>query len=210
MPNLVNYQMELAVAVFIFILLFVLFRAFGGTSRRQPQAHGRLSEVNAKPTLPVAVPRAPCVAAVPRDAAGAANASPGVWVPPGSQVEIHGYKINDGMIYLGSHLNLVSGHGIEPALIDPNLQVSEPPEQYIGMEIPYWPSYSNLPPQARGLYLRWLARGRKDPAVSIGVVFLFFYGLERRLITEREAITSAEGLLLLGELDRSCLSGCFS
>lgn len=194
--------MDPAVLVVILILLWVLIRALRGGQRRQPLTLGRLSGPNAKPDSPVRSPQVAAVAGATRKTETPPDLSSGVWIPPGREVEIRGHKINDGMIYLGSHLNQISGYGTEPALIVPNLQVSESPEWYKGGEIPYWPSYSNLSPQARGLYLRWLEGGRKDPAVSTGIVFLFFYGLERRLIAEREAVTNTERQLLLKELNR--------
>ena len=184
--------------IFVIVLLSVLFRALGGR-QRQPQTLGRLLESRAQPVLP---PQVPVVAGVTPKTASAREGSIGAWIPPGGQLEIHGYMIAGGMIYVGSHLAQVSGHGIEPALINPNLPVLDLSGLCRGEEIPYWPSYSNLSPNARGLYLGWLAGGRQDPAVSIGIVFLFFYGLERRLIAEREAVTNTERQLLLEELNR--------
>ena len=125
-----------------------------------------------------------------------------LWIPPGSQVEIHGYELPDGMIYVGSHLGQVSGNGIEPALINPNLPVLNSSELYRGEEIRYWPSYSNLSLNARGLYLKWLAGGRQDPSVSMGIVYLFFFGLERRLLAETNAVTDSEGRVLIQEIER--------
>jgi len=46
----------------------------------------------------------------------------------------------------------------------------------------YWPSYCEVSPRARAAYLRWLEDGRRDESTYIGYVFLFFYGLERRLL----------------------------
>jgi hypothetical protein len=65
----------------------------------------------------------------------------------------------------------------------------------------YWPSYSQISPEARRAYLGWLSTGRKDPSVGIGYVFLFFYGLERRLFVEQvredAAVIAAEVRRLL-------------
>lgn len=51
--------------------------------------------------------------------------------------------------------------------------------------LPYWPSYSGADPEQRGKYLDWMAGGRADAAISIGYVFIFFYGLERRVLVDR-------------------------
>lgn len=46
----------------------------------------------------------------------------------------------------------------------------------------YWPSYEEISPSCRAAYLAWLADGRRDPSAYIGYVFLYFYGLERRVL----------------------------
>jgi len=51
--------------------------------------------------------------------------------------------------------------------------------------LPYWPTYSQATPSQRARYLDWLAGGRSDPRVAIGYVFIFFYGLERRVLVDR-------------------------
>jgi tellurite resistance protein len=124
------------------------------------------------------------------------------WNPPRKVVEIRGFQIADGMIYTGSNLTAVNGHGIDPALINPKLKLSEPSAGYRGEDMSYWPSYSDISPQARWLYLQWLAGGRINRDVSIGIVFLFFYGLERRLLVDRGSSDDAEQLQLLTEIDR--------
>lgn len=102
------------------------------------------------------------------------------WVPAGNSVTVAGVTIKGGMLYVGKGLASVAGHEIEPALINPALPVRMPSGSIDKMD--YWPSYSNIPEIARGGYLQWLADGRKDPNVQIGFVFLFFYGLERRVL----------------------------
>jgi uncharacterized tellurite resistance protein B-like protein len=52
----------------------------------------------------------------------------------------------------------------------------------------YWPSYSTSSAEARGAYLQWLSSGRKDPSAEIGLVFLYFYGLERRALADGSTV----------------------
>ncbi len=68
----------------------------------------------------------------------------------------------------------------------------------------YWPSYSDMSPRARAAYLAWLAGGRNNPRVYIGYVFVYFYGLERRLVTEtsRNPENAVEYRRLTGEVRR--------
>ncbi len=104
------------------------------------------------------------------------------WVAPGQIMDIKGLGSIGSMIYYGKGLARVTGSGIEPALINPGLLVNVPTGPV--EQMPYWPSYSDISPTARGGYLQWLAGGRKDPDVQIGYVFLFFYGLERRVLAD--------------------------
>jgi uncharacterized tellurite resistance protein B-like protein len=68
----------------------------------------------------------------------------------------------------------------------------------------YWPSYSSIAPAARRAYLNWLAGGRKDPAADIGFVFLFFYGLERRVLLDssKDQAAKADWPVIKDELRR--------
>ena len=67
----------------------------------------------------------------------------------------------------------------------------------------YWPSYSHLAPESRAAYLDWLAAGRPGGAY-IGYVFLFFYGIERRVLFEADYIDEAraEIPMLVDEVER--------
>ena len=102
-----------------------------------------------------------------------------VWHPKNSAVTVAGHGIGAGMIYVGTHEP--SDPGGSPCFIDPALEVARSNPDTAGAAMPYWPSYSRIQPRCRLAYLKWLASGRSDPSVGIGYVFLFFYGLERRL-----------------------------
>src|SRR3972149_7851318 len=43
------------------------------------------------------------------------------WIPPGREVTIAGYRIPDGMVYLGKRLASVAGDGGEASRIDPSV-----------------------------------------------------------------------------------------
>lgn len=129
------------------------------------------------------------------------NAAPAKWIRPGDAIEIGGIKVASGMIYVGGSLPTKHG-GVENCLIDPSLRLSPREADRSGSSMPYWPSYTEIQPKARRAYIEWLAGGRNDPAIGIGYVFLFFYGLERRyLVDGAKAETpeiSAEVQRLLG------------
>ena len=106
-----------------------------------------------------------------------------MWFGKDESVTVNGFKLDAGMVYIGNVLRDIGGN-IEPALIGSSLPISVPPPDHSGPSLPYWPRYSEISSQARGTYLQWLADGRKDPRIDAGYVFLFFYGLERRVIVD--------------------------
>jgi len=114
------------------------------------------------------------------------------WVPPGDEVSINGYEIPGGMVYVGTELSSVDGfHGTDACLIDPTLDVDASASDPEGTRMSYWPSYSGIDSGCRATYLEWLANGRRDPDIDIGYVFLFFYGLERRVLFDAQHSSQA-------------------
>ena len=92
----------------------------------------------------------------------------------------------------------------EPALIDPRLPVDPRTPDYAGTRMGYWPFYSSIPADCRAAYLDWLVDGRRAPGAYIGYVFLYFYGLERRLLVDSQwsPAARAEHPALVGEVER--------
>ena len=127
-----------------------------------------------------------------------------VWIPANQQIQIAGYTISHGLIYVGQGLSMVeSNYQAEPALINPRLSVKQSASHYAD-DLTYWPSYEDISPQARATYLTWLSEGRNDPNIPIGYVFLFFYGLERRLIVDAKTSVQAEqeASVIIAEVER--------
>lgn len=143
----------------------------------EPQAPART------PPLPTAIPTGP---SAPHVTPSPSRADVGCWIPPGGPPAfVAGYTISGGMLYLGEHLPPVRDlRDVEPALINPKLPVDRAHPNRSGEGMPYWPSYSAISPRDRAGYLEWLAGGRSDPQAYIGYVFLFLYGLERRLLAD--------------------------
>jgi len=129
---------------------------------------------------------------------------PAKWFAKSSTINIQVYKINDGMLYVGESLPNTYGYNNDACLINPNLKTlpSKPWEH--GAEMGYWPSYSDISPRCRGSYLEWLSTGRSEPEANIGYVFLFFYGLERRLFYDGQkvGIPKSERLDIVNEVKR--------
>lgn len=127
---------------------------------------------------------------------------PAQWVEPGTETIIGGVIIPGGMVYVGTELLTPTGNN-DPCLIDPSKSIASRGD-YTDRQFGYWPSYSEISASARRAYLEWLAGGRQDPSADIGFVFLFFYGLERRVIIDGSSngITQDEWTVVTQELRR--------
>lgn len=106
----------------------------------------------------------------------------GRWILPGESIEVAGVNLPGGMLYVGGKLKALNG-GTEPSLIN-GQQIVAREGNYCTSQMGYWPSYAGASPQTRRAYLNWLSDGRSNPDCDIGYVFLFFYGLERRVIAD--------------------------
>lgn len=110
----------------------------------------------------------------------AGPAAAGCWIPKSQGARVGDFALPAGMIYVGQVMAPLQGQGTDRCLIDPGLPV----RPGYAMAPSYYPSYRGFSPEQRHAYLAWLRKGRTDPTVDIGYVFLFFYGLERRLMGE--------------------------
>jgi tellurite resistance protein len=105
------------------------------------------------------------------------------WVPPGQSVTIANQLIPGGMLYVGSSRG-PGDRSRDPSTIDPSLPVNLINPDWSGANLPYYPSYRDIPPTSRGAYLSWLAEGKSRLDINVGYVFIYFYGLERRALID--------------------------
>jgi peptidoglycan hydrolase-like protein with peptidoglycan-binding domain/tellurite resistance protein len=120
------------------------------------------------------------------------------WISGNQAVCIGAIQIPNGMLYVGTKLRTQNG-SVENCLVDPTQYVASSNPDTAGQTMPYWPSYSSISPQCRLAYLQWLAGGKRDPGVGVGYVFLYFYGLERRLMLDDP---DEEAPRLIAEIER--------
>ena len=125
------------------------------------------------------------------------------WLSAGESIEVAGENIPIGLIYVGEDKNRRNGPS-EPSLINPKLKVARGIVDISERLTPYWPSYDSISPEARRAYLQWLSSGRKAPHANIGYVFLFFYGLERRVFVDAKTDQAAAGdiPIIIAEVER--------
>jgi tellurite resistance protein len=123
------------------------------------------------------------------------------WIGTNEVVSLADVTLAGGGFYFGR--STTSSVGIDACVIDTRQpvaargDVAQDPEGY-------WPNYAQLTPHQRRAYLAWLGSGRNHPDCAIGFVFLYFYGLERRVIVDGEKIpeTRAEWPDIAGEIRR--------
>ena len=97
-----------------------------------------------------------------------------IWYPKGSAPSVAGIVLTGGMVYVGKIPDFGPARN---SVIDAKLPVG-PASQEQGAAIGYWPSYGGISQSNRLAYLTWLSTGRSNPNVDVGLVLLYFYGLE--------------------------------
>lgn len=90
------------------------------------------------------------------------------------------YKSGEYIEYGGIKISIKMGQTNEPSLIFTGWPISKLKNPENVEPLGYYPSYSNLNPQQRWIYLDWLCDISKP--IDIGYVFLYYYGLERHLV----------------------------
>lgn len=116
------------------------------------------------------------------------------WIRPGEAVEVGGVTIQGGLFYFGKKLDALKGHrgSGDASLINPSINVTPMPMTFNSGEMGYWPSFNGIKAKDRGAYLNWLASDRTNPDVYIGYVFLYFYGLERRVLHDKPPLDEVQ------------------
>lgn len=120
--------------------------------------------------------------AVPQPHRGAVKL---IWYAPGESLIHAGLVIDAGMLYLSACSLTWPG---EPSAIITSLSVAATAAHPL-QDFGYYPAYERVTPEQRRSYLEWLAAGRQDSDPSqrsLGHVFMFFYGLERRILLEHD------------------------
>jgi uncharacterized tellurite resistance protein B-like protein len=106
------------------------------------------------------------------------------WHGKGESIAIGRYVINDAMVYTREGMPIQD----EASCIDIGIEVGTPVREAAG-SMGYYPTYARITPNQRANYLSWLSSGRSAPLNEIGYAFLFFYGLERRLLVEQQDVS---------------------
>lgn len=129
------------------------------------------------------------------------------WRPRGEVVRVGGITLRHGMFYTCDERPSRQWNGFVdatfPACINLALPVGNRGD-YTRTLSRQWPNYSVLGPDGRHAYLQFLADGACHPAADAGYVFLYFYGLERRMLVDaqHDPAAQAERQSVIDELQR--------
>lgn len=192
-----------AVTAFLVIAFRVGKAAERKAKKDLPRAHARteprLEDPTSKSGPQTSTPHSRQVHAEEADINWAAE-----WQRKVTTITIQGRAISSSMYYFGKRMASLGSARPDPALVDPRLAVNFGWPDYAGSTLRHWPSYSELSAEARAAYLDWLNTGRSDPGTNIGFVFLFFYGLERRILHDALQVEAIREELpeLVAELQR--------
>lgn len=132
------------------------------------------------------------------------NKAPGRWITQGESITINGHLIKGGYFYFGGQLKALNDYATEASLVDESLKTKSYVKNEETNDLGYWPSYNSLAPQDRGFYLNWLASNRSNEATPLGYVFIYFYGLERRILLDAKDsyVKDDEYIALFNEIKR--------
>ena len=132
------------------------------------------------------------------------NNTPGKWIKSGQSITIKGQIFTGGNFYFGGKLSSFDEYGTEASLVDDSLKIENKPSSYEDESLGYWPKFISLTPKGRGAFLSWLSGNRSDPETPLGYVFIYFYGLERRITVDsiKQAVDDTEFKSLFDEILR--------
>ncbi|QLE98447.1 TerB N-terminal domain-containing protein [Neptunomonas phycophila] len=132
------------------------------------------------------------------------NKTPAKWIKPGEPITIKEHTFTGGNFYFGGKLSSLDEYGTEVSLVDDSLKIENKPPSYEDESLGYWPKFISLTPKGRGAFLSWLSGNRSDPETPLGYVFIYFYGIERRITVDsiKHEVDDAEFKYLFGEILR--------
>lgn len=100
------------------------------------------------------------------------------WISREQVVNVQGINIEGGFFYFTPNRH-AQPHS---SLIEGDLPLGNGHGDFCRQLHGYYPNYRAIEPDDRRAFLNFLASDRSNPQTGIGFVFLYFYGLERRLM----------------------------
>lgn len=103
-----------------------------------------------------------------------------MWVGE-KELKIGSYVIENAMTYYNNSQDRVETSACIPNKLGIGREVYEE-KGALG----YWPSYAGISSNQRANYLNWMKKGRLTELNDVGYIFIFFYGLEYRLLIQKK------------------------
>ncbi|MDP2322836.1 MAG: TerB N-terminal domain-containing protein [Gammaproteobacteria bacterium] len=102
------------------------------------------------------------------------------WYGGGTTLNVAEFELRQPAIYASPGRLRGSQWATDPSEVLIAAEVRRP--RGAAPEMGYWPWYSRIAPENRYQYLQWLASGKLALPPQEGLLFLYYYGLERRLL----------------------------
>ena len=83
----------------------------------------------------------------------------------------------------GVSFSITMSGDLEPSALSLTMPVAEPKNLLFVEALPYYPTYYGMSSEQRWVFLNWLTN--VDNLIDIGYVFVFYYGLERHLFSDK-------------------------
>lgn len=106
------------------------------------------------------------------------------WFGRGTTLHVGGFTLRDPCVYASHSSSQRSWDAVDPSEILIGAPAVRPRSPL--PEMGYWPWYSRIEPAHRYLYLEWLAGGKTSLPAQEGLLFLYYYGLERRILVDEQ------------------------
>lgn len=103
------------------------------------------------------------------------------WFGSGTTLQVGKFHLADPFVYSSEDSSKVD----EASCINRSLPVGSVVIEQHGA-LGYWPSYDRITPDQRANYLKWLQSGKTEQLDDVGYAFLYFYGLERRSLLDKQ------------------------
>ncbi len=144
--------------------------------------------------------------------------SAGRWIAQDESIKIKGKTITKGFFYYGNELLASSEEEEEEdecmyyygessndaALIDDSLSILFDKKYKADSIRGYWISFEDFSAKSRGGYINWLASDRADSNTPQQYLYLYFFGLERRILVDSfdNKVSDNEFKSIFNELNR--------
>lgn len=127
-----------------------------------------------------------------------------VWQPFGTHISIGGNVITGGLFYFGRKLPARDSSLNDPCLITPDAPIAPGLSNVKEATKTNHPSWVDMTPTERGAFIAWMAASRNDRNASDSTLFLYLFGLERRLLIDgpRDRFSASERMIILREIKR--------